>query len=207
MIQIRELVDELETLHGCHTFVLYGSHAHGTATPASDIDIVCFGPGPFEAEACDCRQWNGFWLDAWIYDQEAMTKPADFLHLAGGRVLKERDGLGSRLLEAVAAELEKPPVPAPAHLLQHRRAWIAKTLVRIRQGDPEAWFRRYCLCGEMLEFYYLLGGQRFPGFKQGMKALEAADPQLHALFVRLYGPEADLELIENIAAKVLEDKR
>lgn len=103
------LVEELKALHGCHSFVLYGSRAHGTETPASDIDIVCFGD--FAGPASDCRRWRDYWLDAWLYPTAEMSKPEDFLHLSGGRVLEERDGLASQLIEAADRILAQPPEP------------------------------------------------------------------------------------------------
>src|SRR5690349_15540797 len=102
-----ELLSELASLHGCHTVILYGSRAHGTETPASDIDVVGFRS---QGEAVsDCRQWQGYWLDAWIKPEAEAAKPEDFLHLAGGKVLCEQDGFGTQLLEKVDQTLAQPP--------------------------------------------------------------------------------------------------
>lgn len=198
---LQELVAELGEKHACHSFVLYGSRAHGTETPASDIDIVCFGENL--EPASDCRRWREYWLDAWLYPIAAVQKPEDFLHLAGGRILKEQDGQMTRLLAEVDQILARPLEPLKPFEIQHRRTWLLKTMERIRRGDPEAWFRRYWMSAELLEHDCALQGLRFRGFKTSLQQLQQRDPELHTLFLRLYSADADLALLEELVGRVL----
>jgi uncharacterized protein len=45
---LARLVDEIVTRHGCHTVVLYGSRALGTATSESDWDMLGIREGARE---------------------------------------------------------------------------------------------------------------------------------------------------------------
>ncbi|MGV3526843.1 MAG: hypothetical protein ACO1RX_21675 [Candidatus Sericytochromatia bacterium] len=183
--------------HGCHTLILYGSQAQGTATPVSDIDVVGFrDTGP----AClDARDWQGRWLDGWIYPNSAAETPGDFLQLAGGRILCERDGFGRNLLEKLAALLATPPEPWTSDVRQQRRVWLTKTLARAQQADAEALYRRHWLMADLLEIHLGLRHQRFMGFKPSMRWLAAHDPIAHQRFLQLYSPDGEAHLAEIVA--------
>lgn len=198
---IPELTQELIHAHGAHTIILYGSRAHGTETAASDIDILCFRADP-EA-GCDARQWQGYWLDAWLYPETAADKPEDFLHLQGGRVLAEQDGFGHKLLARIDTVLAEPYKGLSDQDVRHRRAWLSKTLARAGQGDSEGWYRRHMLIKDLLEIHFELQRWRFLGFKRAMLSLQAQDPELHTLFMALYSAEPSLELITTVVEQVL----
>lgn len=200
--ELDALVAELTALHGCHSWILYGSRAHGTETATSDIDIIGFGP---RAEpASDCRRWRHYWLDAWLYAETDAAEPGAFLHLQGGRILRERDAFATRLLTRVAQDLKRPPEPLKPHQRQHLQTWLRKTLDRIRTGDAEGWFRRYWMSAELLENYCALSGMRFRGFKTSLKEVAETDPETHRLLIQLYGPQADLALLEQLVGRLLQ---
>lgn len=199
--ELNELVAELTSRHGCHTWILYGSRAQGTQTPASDIDIVGFRDGG-EA-ACECRRWREYWLDAWIKPEAEAVRAEDFLQLDRGLILVQRGDFGSRLLAAVADVLAQPMPAPPPDQIEHRKTWLIKTLDRIRRGDAEGWNRRCWLMAELPENHFFLQGRYFLGFKRSMQTLAEEDPELHQLLQTMYSEAGDLTVIEAAVAAVL----
>ena len=107
------LVTELKEQHGCHTVVLYGSRARSDWTEASDYDVLGIREGGPAVR--DARAWRDGWLDAFIAPEAGLLDlDPGALKLLGGRVLVERDGLGTRLLEAVTAYHDAGPPPLAA---------------------------------------------------------------------------------------------
>lgn len=199
--QLDELCRELIVQHGCHSLILYGSRAQGTQTATSDIDIVGFRSDP--QPGSDSRLWQGYWLDAWIYSDQDI-QPENFLQLDGGKILRQEGNFASQLLAELRALLEQPPEPKPEHEIRLYRNWFRKTLARIKQGDSESWYRRHMLMMDLLENYFVIRQQRFLGYKKSMRWLAEHQPAAHELFVRLYSPEADLELIERCVQLVVD---
>src|SRR5687768_15856096 len=95
---LRYCLDELVERQGCHAVLLYGSHARGDATPASDYDVVGFSDAA-AAKRRDARLHEGRYLDLFIF------APADYaeareehLYMRGGRLLHDARGEGARFL-------------------------------------------------------------------------------------------------------------
>ena len=67
------ICDLLRTKHGCHSAILYGSHARGEATSTSDYDVA----GIRESGEIfrDARLWNGSYLDVFVYPQDKILSP------------------------------------------------------------------------------------------------------------------------------------
>ncbi len=200
-LDIHSLTQELKTLHQAHTIILYGSRAQGTETPASDIDVLCFShtaePG------CDARRWGDYWLDAWLHPDSAAAQAENFLFLAGAKVLIEENDFGRELIRRVESVLAHPRKRLSAQDFQHRRVWLTKTLARIKNGDPEAWYRRHWMIAEMLEIHFEIQAIHFLGFKRAMLTLQQSDPELHQLFLALYSSEPELKLISEVVTAIL----
>jgi hypothetical protein len=124
------ICQRLEARYGCHTILLYGSRARGEARADSDFDVAGFrDAGDAVREA---RDIDGFYLDAWVYPTARAERPTDLLHLRGARVLRERDGLGTRLLARLETLAKEPPPPLPA--------WDRDACVRFRADSYAASF-------------------------------------------------------------------
>src|SRR5262245_39284439 len=95
--EIERIALTIMAAHGCHTSILYGSHARGDATLQSDVDLLCIRE---DAPAVrDARLVEGIYIDAFIYPEAALKTPdPSLLRVLGGIVLRERAGFGSALL-------------------------------------------------------------------------------------------------------------
>lgn len=202
---LARLVDELAARHGCHTVVLYGSRALGTATADSDYDLlgVCA-----EGEATrDARLVEGFFLDAFLYPEKVLAEVGPkLLQLRGGVVLREERGIGARLLETVNAALAAPPEALPEAEARVRRVWCQKMLERIRRGGPEdveAHYRRTWLLTDVLELFFQLRGRHYLGPKESFRWLAENDPEAHRAFADALVPGAPVDAIERLVTLVL----
>ncbi|MRG94891.1 nucleotidyltransferase family protein [Polyangium spumosum] len=202
---LARLVNELCLRHGCHTVVLYGSRALGTATAESDWDMLGIREG---GEATrDARLVDGVFLDAFIVPESGVVGAgASFLHLRGGRAVRDPRGLGARLLDDVAAALASPPRPVAEAEIAARRAWCHKMLGRIRRGgdaDVEANYRRAWLLFDLLELYFVFRGRHYLGPKESFRFLAAEDGPAYEAFSAALAPGAPTSAVEALVARVL----
>ncbi|MFZ5480852.1 MAG: nucleotidyltransferase domain-containing protein [Myxococcota bacterium] len=113
--------------------VLYGSLAAGRWTPASDIDVLAFldAPGP-----------KGLWgrsgdTDIDLHCVTPETDPAEYRHVANGRVLYDPHGAAAAFVGAAREAAAEPTAPMSREDLARERTWVARMLRRIRQAqDP-----------------------------------------------------------------------
>ncbi len=195
------LIDDLRRAHGAHTIIVYGSRAHGDATPESDLDLAAFAE--VAAPSRDARLWNGIFLDGFVYPTTvAEAANADLLRLCGGRVLLDERGLAGRLLEQLAALERQGLAPLAEDEQKMRRVWAHKTLARVRRGDAEAHYRRHQLLVELLKDYFELRGEWFRGPKRALADLARREPTAFALFAEAMAPGAALEAIAALVSHV-----
>jgi len=201
---LETIVAELVASHGAHTILLYGSRADGSAGPASDYDIAAFAA--IERRIRITRQEGEAFLDVFVYpEQEMESTPAEFLKLAGGRVLRERDDAGRRLIERAAGLLEAGPDPLPEDERSALRDWTHKMLRRMRRGDAEGDYRRVWLLTELLPGYFQLRRQWYRGPKKALAWLAGHDPVVHEAFVAALAPGAGDATIGALVELVLDD--
>ncbi len=183
------IVAELVASHGVHTILLYGSRADGSAGPASDYDIAAFAA--VDRTIRITRQEGETFLDVFVYpEQQLDSNSEEFLKLAGGLVLREREDVGRRLIERAGRLLEAGPDPLPADERAALRDWARKMLLRIRRGDAEGDYRRVWLLTELLPDYFRLRGLWYLGPKKALVWLAAHDPAVHDAFVAALAPGA-----------------
>lgn len=180
--------------HGCHTILLYGSRAAGTANAHSDYDLL--GIRSVGEPTRDARSIDGAFLDAFIYiEQDLEGAAASMLQVHRGLPLLDPRGTGARLIAEVAEALRSPPPPVPSAELSARRAWCKKMLGRVRRGgelDIEAQFRRVWLLVDLLELYFVFRNKHFLGPKQSFLYLEEHDPVAHKAFRAALAPDAGM---------------
>lgn len=183
------IVAELADSHGVHTILLYGSRADGSPGPASDYDIAAFAA--VDRTIRITRQEGETFLDVFVYpEQQLDSNSEEFLKLAGGLVLREREDVGRRLIERAGRLLEAGPDPLPADERAALRDWARKMLLRIRRGDAEGDYRRVWLLTELLPDYFRLRGLWYLGPKKALVWLAAHDPAVHDAFVAALAPGA-----------------
>lgn len=184
-----EMAEALRARHGAHTVVLYGSRGRGEGTSASDYDLL--GIGPVERTIRDAGLFQGHYLDAFVMPDARVAAPdASLVYMHGGLVVFEKDGAGTRLLEALAALHAAGPAPLTEDDAAMRRAWILKMIERIERGDLEAHLRRAMLMAQLLEDYCALRGRWYEGPRRGIAELQRSEPTLYALYERALQPGA-----------------
>lgn len=191
---------ELRDQYGCHTVILYGSRARGTASAASDYDLIGFRrTGAVIHEA---RKAHGKYLDAFICPDQR-TRPSALVRVRGGRVLFQKGQFGSRFLARVERAYARGPKPIDIREARVRKLWAKKMLDRARQGDAEGNFRRIWLLTSLLEDYFALRGRWYEGPNASFIWLRQHQPSISALFDKALKPDADLTSIATLAEAVL----
>lgn len=190
-------VAELCDRHGCHTVILYGSHARGDANAGSDVDVLGLrDEGPAFRDA---RPWHGSYLDAFIHPATDFAAPDEsHLKLLGGRVLVEKGRVGSQLLAGVRAVYDAGPKVLDDNEKAVLRSWLDKTMRRIARGDLEGHYRRVMLLYQALEDYFALRDQWYLGPKAAFAWLRTHDPEAYRRFEQALAPGASLETIRSM---------
>jgi hypothetical protein len=197
---LESLTKELCRKHGCHTLILYGSRARGDATPASDYDLI--GIRTNGKAIHDTRRWNGAYLDVFVYPERRL-KPGELLRVRGGRVLIEKNGMGTRLLTRIERLHARGPKPLMPEERRALRIWSRKMLERVRLAGTEGNYRRAWLLMQLLEDYFLLRGKWYPGPKEALAWLAGNEPAMHRCFDQALKPNASIRKIEGLVEKVI----
>lgn len=194
--------DELLGRHACHTVILYGSHARGDATPASDFDLVGFSAGA-PAKLRDARLHEGRYLDLFVFPPADYAKAREeHLYMRGGKILHDERGEGARFLRELDQLHGTPPPPLPEDEKQARRVWARKMIERGARGDLEGNFRLAALKAALLEDYFALRDRRYAGSKEAFAWMAAHDPETHAAFARALAPKAGVPELEALLARI-----
>jgi hypothetical protein len=197
-----DVISMLEEKFGCHSFVLYGSHASQQANAASDVDICAFRPASEEIRCS--KLWNTHLLDIWIYPDNNLEQSAQkLIRLRNGIVLKEQAGTATKCIDLARKRFAQGPPEIPEWDIEVKKAWIEKTLVRIQSSDPESNYRRAWLLYSLLENYFEFRKLWYLGPKESMAWLEQNDSNAFALFSKSLAPGAPLSEIKNLAYCVL----
>lgn len=186
------VVIDLQEKYNPHTIILYGSRARGDHTPTSDIDVVCFVKGATPIE--DARNFEGFYLDAWVYSSDVMSASnSELLRVADGYCLYDSEGRGEVFLKELQQRIEQGPKQLSASEIQHTKQWVYKMLERSKSSDVESLYRRYWLAVDLLQIYFDLRGQWYFGPKKGLAWLREHDFVGYQLFSQVYNHSVGLE--------------
>jgi predicted nucleotidyltransferase len=195
---LRRVCDDLITVHGAHTILLYGSRADNSATHDSDYDLAAFAPT--EKTLRDARLMDGAYLDIFVYPEGVLRNPGEeLLKLRGSRVVLQRAGEANALLKALEQLFERGPERLPPDEIQARKTWALKMASRSQRGDTEGNFRRAWLLVALLEDYFLMRGQWYQGPKKALRWLQEYDPASYQVFSLALQPNASQESINNLA--------
>lgn len=198
------VLEDLRSRHGIHTAILYGSRARGDATATSDYDILGIKKTgkPFR----DARFWKGAYLDVFVYPEKKLLKPdSSMLQMHQGKVLFEKNRIGTRFLKKLDRIYQKGPKPLPQDEIQARKAWAFKMLSRAEAGDVEGNFRRIWLLMALLEDYFVCQGKWYLGPKESFKWLKKNRPGIYSLFEAALVPGANLSQLSVLVKNLTED--
>ena len=152
---------------------------------SSDIDIVCFVEGA--TAIADARDFEGFYLDAWVYSSDAMSAATDeLLRVADGYCLYDSEGRGDTFLNQLRQRIEQGARQLSSSEIQHTKQWVYKMLERSESSDVESLHRRYWLAVDLLQIYFDLRGKWFFGPKKSLAWLREHDSTGYRLFSELY---------------------
>lgn len=200
------IIHELRDTHHCHTAILYGSHARGDATEKSDYDVAAFRPQDGEVQIA--RRYNNAFLDLFIFpDSKLASIDESILHLEGGKVLFQKDNLGSRFLQNLNSFIQSGPPKIPEDVREGRLIWMDKMLERIQVGDTEGNYRRTYLLAMLIEDLFTLKGLWYRGPKTSFILLQKNQPELFNLFERGLNPKASFQDIVALVHAVQSDIR
>jgi len=195
-----QIVADLCRDHGCHTVILYGSRARGDFTATSDYDILGVRPKG-EAER-DARLWQGVYLDIFVFPEAKLQAPDESLiYMLGGKVLVEKDTIGSDFLGKLQQIFAHGPRALPADEARAKRVWAQKMLDRAKVDDLEGNYRRHWLVMSMLEDYFVLRGRWYQGPKSAFQWLRQHDQEAanaFAMAMRAHAMIADLEALVQV---------
>ena len=189
------VVKEFQRKHHCHTLILYGSHARGDATPASDYDLL--GIRDAGEVVRDARLWRGVYLDFFVYPQRK-AKAGQLMHIRGAKVLLQKGRFGDRLLARIEKAYAAGPKPLPPDELHARKVWARKMLDRARVGDAEGNYRRVWLLTALLENYFAGRDLWYGGSKASLRWLRENDPKASAQFEKALKPGAPISTIATL---------
>ncbi len=197
-----KMAQDIKAKYGCHTVILYGSRARGESTNTSDYDIIAIREqGEFER---DCRVFDGFYLDAFIYSEEAIKNPnASFIRIKDGVIVFQKDHMGDILLNEVKKIFQQGPPKTAAWEKHEIITWTRKMLQRAEENDIEGNFRRHWLLHDLLECYFKMRDLWYLGPRESFQWLKVNDPITYAAFEIALQPDSSLNNIQKLISYVV----
>jgi predicted nucleotidyltransferase len=190
---IETLCNDLRSVYGCHTAILYGSRARDDWDATSDIDVIAFrNVGDHQRVA---SRWNGVFLDLFVYSTNDKMD-SSWIRINDGQVLFQANGFGDKVLDDVKKLCEEGPEHVPAPELRVRKNWAEKMLERAGKGDIEGNYRRHWLLFVLLEDYFAVRGQWYLGPKKSFRLLREANGAHFSVFETALKPDASLAEVQ-----------
>lgn len=201
---LQQIIQHLTAQYQAHTIILYGSQADGSATAASDYDVAAYAP--VATEIHDNAERHGVHWDVFIYPEAALATPAAAdLKLRQGHILLQRGTQAQDFLAGLEAIYQVGPPALPPEDALVRQQWAEKMLGRIGRGDVEGHYRRAWLLMSLLEDYFAIRGRWYQGPKKSFAWLAANTAEDFTAFERALRPEAGLDDIRRLTARVFAD--
>lgn len=188
----------------CHTVVIYGSRANGDNTEDSDIDLLCIkdkGKNYQYAKLID-----GFFVDAWVNSIDDLEYKEDFLKILNGKVLIEKDNIGTKILQDVEQMYKKGFTPFTDLEISNLNLWSRKMLNRAKKLDAEGNYRKTWLATDLIEIYFNIRNVWYLGSKNAFTWLKENDNSAYILFDNLY-KNTTIENLEMAVNKVFENEK
>lgn len=193
----------MQVKYGCHTIILYGSRARGEPNNTSDYDIIAIREkGDFLR---DCKMYDNFYLDAFIYSEEAIKNPdISLVRIKDGVVILQKESIGDILLKEIKNIFDKGSPKTAAWEKHEIITWTQKMLQRAKVNDIEGNFRLHWLLHDLLECYFKMRDNWYLGPKESFRWLKANDPAAHAAFETALKSNACFSDVEKLIYHVTE---
>ena len=164
--------------------VVYGSFADGSNNVNSDFDALLITESGEKGH--DNSRINGIELDVWIrpkylFQKENKINFEDYIQLENGKVVLDKDGTASKLLNAVQEYVDSY-IPKSWEENRVNVEWCEKMLLRTRRNDTEGYFRWHWLLVDSLEIYYDICGKRYKGPKKSISILQTLDTKAAEIY-------------------------
>lgn len=208
--QEQQIVDTLQDSFDCHTVLLYGSRARGTARPDSDWNIIAVREKPPTVWCDDVLEEVGM-LHIQIYPNPAVQyhfnspffRTTDLAH---GKVLCEHDGLGARIIQHAQTMLREGYPPEAEGFMGNMRAYYRHDVLdALEDATQNPIYQNYRLqqgLHRSLRYYLRARGKHMMSPIEGFRYIQSNDPEAYALFERAYKPDATLEDVKALFAKI-----
>lgn len=176
------IIKELQTIHHCHTIILYGSRARGDYSKTSDYDVAGIAASGEKKWIARFDEENQVFHDIFIFPETELTTPlASHLHMTDGIVLCDHQNFGKKLLETLQ-HMSTLPESLTTDEIKSRKVWYRKMLARSEARDIEGKYRHIWAIFSILEDYFAFEQQRYQGPKKAFQYLAKHDPDMLALF-------------------------
>lgn len=199
---LEALSDDLQSVYGCHTAILYGSRARDDWDAASDIDVIAFRDQGNSQRVAE--KWNGILLDLFIHASHDAPDPS-WIRIGDGRVLFQANQFGDRVLQDIQTLTQGGPEQVPIAELLVRKVWAEKMLERSGKGDMEGNYRRHWLLFVLLEDYFAVRGQWYLGPKKSFRWLRETNGAHFDAFETALRPEASMADMQRAIDATFED--
>lgn len=198
---LKKIIADLQMKHDCHTLILYGSRARDEHNVSSDYDIIAIKDrGDFER---DCRIFNGFYLDAFVYPEAMLENPEqNLIRAKDGIVILQKNHVGNDLLQKIQLIYESGPPKTPAWEKHEIPAWLNKMVQRGKEEDVEGNFRLHWLLHDSLECYFKMRDLWYLGPKESFKWLRENDEIAYQAFDAALESSAHINKIADLIKKI-----
>ncbi|MNK06275.1 hypothetical protein D3C87_241690 [compost metagenome] len=199
---LKKITDDLVGNFSCHTIVLYGSRARGDHSESSDYDIL----GVTDSTDKTIRHAYVIadqYVDGFVYSTQSLMEPdQSHLYMKDGKVLREREGFGTKLLESLEQIYRKGP-SISSDELEMKRVWAQKMIDRAQRGDNEGNYRKHWLIYALLEDYFAFRGLWYEGAKKALEYLKVHDPEVLMQFEAVFASPHDLLLLQRLKESIV----
>lgn len=179
---LQAIINELQTVHHCHTIILYGSRARGDFNKTSDYDIAGITSSGDKKWIARFDEENQVFHDIFIFSEAELTTPlASHLHMTDGIVLCDHHDFGKKLLETLRG-MANIPESLSNDEIASRKVWYHKMLARAEVCDIEGKYRHIWAIFAILEDYFSFKQHRYQGPKKAFQYLAKNDPDILVLF-------------------------
>lgn len=195
-MNFENLIDYIVTKYNCHTIILYGSFAKGDFDEESDIDLLGFSSTEIEIQ--DKSAFENRALDLWIYNDNKIDNPDEFIHIRSGRILLDKNNRARAFLTNINLVFQNGPELKSYDAKLNSINWLEKMLLRTSKNDIEGQYRLHWLLTDILPIYFDLIDRWYLGSKESFAWLKENDDEAYNLFERLYADSSDLNIEETI---------
>jgi predicted nucleotidyltransferase len=231
MEDVEDLAEDLLTRflvehYGCHTIILYGSRARGTARPNSDWDVVALNDGSTQAYCHQHVEGVGE-VNAYIYPEamvefdgsmpSALYLPGDVFanRLQHGLVLTEKDALGEKIITRAQSFMRAGPGLPSEERMVHLTHYFYKLRlspyldnnIPLKPELPEAvrdYMRHEALLNAVFHYFRLRGAWQ-PAPKNAHRYFLEHDTAMLEALARAEQHNADAPEFHALFAHVLAD--